>query len=125
MAGAKKRRRSLGGEEGEERRGLCAEGPEPRASHPEDLCSLAGWIQKTQRKIGERGETGGREEEKKTGGMGEKSPWESERTRGRDSMGGLGLIVPLLSLLHVASKGAPAASANFRLARTCELLGAN
>ncbi|CAB1436425.1 unnamed protein product [Pleuronectes platessa] len=119
-----------GGEVGgvrKERRGLCAEGPEPRASHPEDLCSLAGWIQKTQREIGERenDRKGGREEEKKTGGMGGKSPWESERTRGRDSMGGLGLIVPLLSLLHVASKGAPAASANFRLARTCELLGAN
>ncbi len=65
------------------------------------------------------------EREKKKGGKGEKSTWERERTRGRDSKGGLGLIVPLLSLLHVASKGAPAASANFRLAQTCELLGAN
>ncbi|MEQ2172854.1 hypothetical protein GOODEAATRI_025599 [Goodea atripinnis] len=45
--------------------------------------------------------------------------------RGRDSERGLGLIVSPLSHLYVASKGAPAASANFRLARTCELLGAN
>lgn len=85
-----------------ERRGICTEGPEPRSSHPEDPCSLAGWLQ--QRQPEERGK---------------------KRTRGRYSKGGLGLIVTLLSLLSVASKGAPAASVNFRLAQTCELLGAN
>lgn len=85
--------------------GLCTEGPIQKVSHPEDLCSLADWLQRRQR---ERG----KEKEKK-------------RTRGRYSKGGLGPIVTLLSLLHVASKGAPAASANFRLAQTCELLGAN
>lgn len=98
----KKRRRSFGEAKWwvkEEERGVCAEGPEPRVSHPEDLCSLAGWLQRRQR--------------------------EREETRGRYSKGGLGLIVTLLSLLLVASKGAPAASANFRLAQTCELLGAN
>lgn len=87
-----------------ERRGICTEGPEPRSSHPEDPCSLAGWLQ--QRQAEERGK------EKKT-------------TRGRYREGGLGLIVTLLSFLSVASKGAPAASVNFRLAQTCELLGAN
>ena len=103
----------------EVRRGFCAEGPQPKESHPEDLCSLAGWIQRRQRdrREGERKQE--YEGEKKV----RKSTW--ERTRGRDSEGGLGLIVPLLSHLHVASKGAPAASANFRLAQTCELLGAN
>lgn len=50
---------------------------------------------------------------------------DGERKRGRDGEGGLGLIVTLLSLLSVASEGAPAASVNFRLAQTCELLGAN
>lgn len=36
-----------------ERRGICTEGPEPRSSHPEDPCSLAGWLQRR------RGEEGG------------------------------------------------------------------
>lgn len=39
-----------------ERRGICTEGPEPRSSHPEDPCSLAGWF----RQRG-RGKGGGRE----------------------------------------------------------------
>lgn len=62
----------------EERRGLCAEGPKPRASHPEDLCSLAGWIQRRQRETGARGneskgdrEKNKREREKKYMGEGE------------------------------------------------------
>lgn len=91
----------------EERRGIYVKGPKPRASHPEDLCSLAGWLQTRRGGVRE----GLREREK--------------RMRGRYSKGGLGLIVTLLSLLCVASKGAPAASANFRLAQTCELPGAN
>lgn len=68
----------------------------------------------------EREETRVRGEEKKEGQREKKV-----HGRVKDSKGGLGLIVPLLSLLHVASKGAPAVSANFRLAQTCELLGAN
>lgn len=36
-----------------EKRGICIEGPEPRSSHPEDPCSLAGWLQQGQ------GEEGG------------------------------------------------------------------
>lgn len=118
-SGGEGRRRDKGwgvrGKEEEEwvkkkRRGLYAKGPEPRASHPEDLCSLAGWIR------GDRESEGGN-----------KSKGKEKKVHGRvkDSEGGLGLIVPLLSLLHVASKGAPAVSANFRLAQTCELLGAN
>lgn len=39
-----------------ERRGICTEGPEPRSSHPEDPCSLAGWLQ--QRQAEERGKKG-------------------------------------------------------------------
>lgn len=35
--------------------GLCAEGPIQKVSHPEDLCSLAGWLQRRQReRKGER-----------------------------------------------------------------------
>lgn len=63
----------------EERRGLCAEGPKPRTSHPEDLCSLAGWIQRRQRETAERGNESKGEREKKTRGkkyMGER---ENER----------------------------------------------
>lgn len=30
-------------------RGFCVKGPQPKASHPEDLCSLAGWIEDTER----------------------------------------------------------------------------
>ena len=47
----------------EERRGLCAEGPEPRASHPEDLCSLAGWI--LRRQTERKRESGRKRKEKK------------------------------------------------------------
>lgn len=54
------------GEKGEEelgvkkeRRGICTEGPEPRSSHPEDPCSLAGWLQ---RRRGEEGGDGARED---------------------------------------------------------------
>lgn len=104
-----------GGEEEEERGGLCAEGPGPRLSHPEDLCSLAGWFQRRHR---ERA----RERESEGGNEGEEG---ETRWSGRYSNGGLGPIVTLLSLLRVASEGALAASANFRLAQTCELLGAN
>lgn len=39
-----------------EKRGICIEGPEPRSSHPEDPCSLAGWLQQGQ------GEEGGYDE---------------------------------------------------------------
>lgn len=38
----------------EVRRGFCAEVPRPKASHPEDLRSLAGWIQRRQKETGER-----------------------------------------------------------------------
>lgn len=43
-----------------ERRGICTEGPEPRSSHPEDPCSLAGWLQ--QRQAEERGKEKKRQE---------------------------------------------------------------
>lgn len=92
------------------------------ASHPEDLCSLAGWRQRRQE--GER-ETGSEEKPVRERKRRKKYREQTRGGGGRDSEGGLGLIVSLLSHLHVASKGAPAASANFRLAQTCELLGAN
>lgn len=47
----------------EERRGLCAEGPDPRLSHPEDLCSLAGWFQRRHTERGKRG--GGRKKKER------------------------------------------------------------
>lgn len=43
-----------------ERRGICTEGHEPKSSHPEDPCSLAGWLQQTGRgKGGKKGREGG------------------------------------------------------------------
>lgn len=64
-------------------------------------------------------------EQERRGVRGKEKERKKERRRGRCSEGGLGLIVTLRSLLNVASEGAPAASANFCLAQTCELLGAN
>lgn len=86
-------------------------GPDPGARHPEDLCSLAG---RTRRTGNEREQ----ERQRKKQREGEKSPWERSLKRT-----GADCSPPVPP--HVASKGAPAASANFRLAQTCELLGAN
>lgn len=68
--GAKRGGGGVGGKQWvkEERRGLCAEGPKPRTSHPEDLCSLAGWIQRRQGETVERGNERKGEREKKTRG---------------------------------------------------------
>lgn len=55
----------------EERRGLCAEGPDPRLSHPEDLCSLAGWFQRRHTE----GETRGREKKEGAGGIATEEDW--------------------------------------------------
>lgn len=67
-----RRRRNWGGKlwVREERRGLCAEGPEPRASHPEDLCSLAGWILRRQSE--RKRESGRKGKGKKRRGKGRK-----------------------------------------------------
>lgn len=65
----KKEEEELGGKHWvkEERRGLCAEGPDPRASHPEDLCSLAGWLQRRQRE--RKREEGRKRKKEREGGI--------------------------------------------------------
>lgn len=65
----KKEEEELGGKQWvkEERRGLCAEGPDPRASHPEDLCSLAGWLQRRQRE--RKREEGRKRKKEREGGI--------------------------------------------------------
>lgn len=83
MRGGQEQKEELGGKQWvkEERRGLCAEGPEPKASHPEDLCSLAGW---RQRETGERGHESKGEKEKKKGAREKKV-----HGRGRERAGGI------------------------------------